>query len=305
MAVPSAVTVDQIVTEALKRAGRTTPSSAVIASAKTHQFREVKSDFEKLYDITLPEMYGEQAGITIVGETTLAMPTSTIHKVESVRLYDPDQDTDGWTGTLQAGTSTTMTLAADLDEDAEDLQGRHVYFTGGTGSGQLVQLSNWNNSTKVAQITGTFETTPSTDTTYEIARDREYVCQEDLIQDTERDTALVRGIPTKWSSIWANPGPASDQDDVVRAIRWNRVPDKTYPVKYVVQYALDHLDETGTRLKNLLRDYRSIWIQGVAAYSMQLYDEDRFLLTYQIYQEKLQQLASKNTRIYLMNYYGP
>ena len=301
MAVPSAVTLDEIVTEALKRAGRTTPSAAVIASAKAQQFREVKSEMEQIFDVTLPELYGELGGATIIGETTLALPTSNVQAVESIRIYEPGTD-DGWDDTLQAATSTTMTMAAALNEDTEKMQGRYVYFDGGTGSGQLVQMGEYNNTTKVSPITGTFETTPDNTTTYVIASDREHTIQEDLILQSELDVDLVRGRPTCWASVWANPGSATDQDDVVRSIRWNIVPDKVYPVRYVVRYAMDWLDESGTLLTTMLRRYRAVWIQGIAAYSMQLYDEDRFFQTYQIYRDMLEKLSAKYARIYHMSY---
>jgi hypothetical protein len=301
MAVPSAVTVDEIVTEALKRAGRTTPSSTAISSAKANQFREVKSDMEELYGLEFPDLYGEQAGATVIGETTLAGPTTVIAGIESVTLYEPGTDT-GWTGTIQSATSTSMTLGATLDEEPEKLQGRYTYIDTGTGSGQLPQLSNWNNTTKEAQITGTFETTLDGTSTYIIASDREHALQEDLIRTTELNTDLIRGMPTKWSTVWSEPGPSTNQNAAVRSIRWNYVPDKVYPIRYVVRYAIDHLDETLGLLVGLLRKHRSTWIQGVAAYSMQLYDEDRFLMTYQIYQQKLEQLGSKNMRIYQMKY---
>jgi hypothetical protein len=71
-------------------------------------------------------------------------------------------------GTAQAGTATTITLA-NATSSAADLVGMLVYTTGGTGPSQCKQITAYNASTKVATVDTPWKTNPASNTTYVVA----------------------------------------------------------------------------------------------------------------------------------------
>lgn len=72
-------------------------------------------------------------------------------------------------GTAQAGSTTSITLASTANSLNSSLVGYTVVTTGGTGSGQSAVISNYNGTTKVAGgLTPAFTTAPNNTTTYQI-----------------------------------------------------------------------------------------------------------------------------------------
>jgi len=62
------------------------------------------------------------------------------------------------------------------------------------------------------------------------------------------------------------------------------------------------LDETDTIFVNLLRELRSVWIQGIAVKTMQRYDEDRYQLELGVYQQMLTYLTVQTTLVSQMQF---
>jgi hypothetical protein len=69
-------------------------------------------------------------------------------------------------GTLQAGTSTTVTLKATASATNDVYNGMYVNITGGTGSGQTRLIVDYNGTTKVATVYEAFTVTPDGTSTY-------------------------------------------------------------------------------------------------------------------------------------------
>lgn len=69
-------------------------------------------------------------------------------------------------GTLQAGTSTTVTLKATASSTNDIYNGMYVNITGGTGSGQTRLIVDYNGTTKVATVGEAFTVTPDGTSTY-------------------------------------------------------------------------------------------------------------------------------------------
>ena len=109
MSVPSNPTVTVVVTEALKRAGRTTPTATMVADAITHQFQEVKADIRMA--APCHESLKTEAYTTLVrGLREYDWPAEA-HKIEYVQVVDGSIDA-GWVDTAQAGTTSSITLQA-------------------------------------------------------------------------------------------------------------------------------------------------------------------------------------------------
>ena len=69
-------------------------------------------------------------------------------------------------GTLQAGTSTTVTLKSTASAVDDIYNGMYVNITGGTGSGQTRLIEDYNGTTKVATVGEAFTVTPNGTSTY-------------------------------------------------------------------------------------------------------------------------------------------
>jgi len=69
-------------------------------------------------------------------------------------------------GTLQAGTSTTVTLKSTASATDGIYVGMYVNITGGTGSGQTRLIEAYNGTTKVATVEEAFTVTPNNTSTY-------------------------------------------------------------------------------------------------------------------------------------------
>lgn len=73
------------------------------------------------------------------------------------------------TGTAQTGsTSTTIKLASGDTKDDDYYNFLYVYITGGTGAGQVRKITDYVKSTKVATVTPSWTTTPTSSSTYKI-----------------------------------------------------------------------------------------------------------------------------------------
>lgn len=81
------------------------------------------------------------------------------------------------TGTAQAGTSTTITLASGESSNDDEYvqvdggqtnQGMKIYIVSGTGSGQNKRITDYVGSTKVATVDSAWTTTPDSTSVYEI-----------------------------------------------------------------------------------------------------------------------------------------
>lgn len=73
------------------------------------------------------------------------------------------------TGTAQAGSSTTITLASAESAVDNFYAGLPITLTAGTGSGQTAIIASYVGSTKVATIQGTFSTPPDNTSVYSIS----------------------------------------------------------------------------------------------------------------------------------------
>ena len=69
-------------------------------------------------------------------------------------------------GTLQAGTSLTVTLKATASATDDIYNGMYVNITGGTGSGQTRLIEDYNGTTKVATVEEAWTVTPDATSTY-------------------------------------------------------------------------------------------------------------------------------------------
>lgn len=280
MAIPSDPTVTQIVTEGLKRGGRVAPTSTQISDATTHQLREVKSDIARVA-ASHPYLQTTATGHTFVGQQRYTLPTDANEFVSLVLLNGPDE----YRGTAQAGSSTTITLDADFPGDDDSINGFYVLITGNTGEDQYREITDYVASTKVATVSPAWGTNPDVTSTFLVVNETKALWPKDMASEFDHErTSLSLGTP--WQA-------AKFADE----FHLYYVPDRIYGLLYRYYADLDQLDEAGTVFINLLREWRSVWIQGIAVKTMQRYDEDRYMQELGVYQAMLDQLTNQSCTV--------
>jgi len=92
-------------------------------------------------------------------------------------------------GTINAATSSSVTLRIDAENASNQntINGSIIFITQGTGAGQNATISTYNVSTRVANISGTWTTTPDTTSHYGIGR---------LTSDAAGSVAGIFSIPS-------------------------------------------------------------------------------------------------------------
>lgn len=280
MAVPASPSATSIVTQALKRAGRTTPSAAQITEALENQLQEVKADI-MLAAPTHPNLVATSTTVTTRGQQRYAIPADA-NELSSISLLDgPDE----WRGTAQAATLTTITLASTLSITEGELVGKYILITSGMGVESYRQVLSYDVSTHIATIDLSWSVTPTSSSTYLIVQTHY------LLWPMDGQTFDRLSTPTTLDR--PNQAMVFDQE-----YHLYPVPDKsTYGLLNRCWVDLSSLDEADTLFIQLLREWRSLWIQGVAVKSMQRFDEDRYQGELQVYKIMLDLLTSQTCQV--------
>lgn len=145
------------------------------------------------------------------------------------------------TGTAQAGTSTTIQLAASETYTDDQINGARVFITGGTGAGQWREVIDYVGSTDTATV-NTWSTTPDNTSTYAVQWIGGNVIYEVMVDSFTSATQFPfdlatgdvatylvedyhysrRGAHNDTQTRHVQLGPASRADD------WSKIVDEVY-----------------------------------------------------------------------------
>jgi len=287
-AVSTDFTVAQIVTEGLKRGGRVSPSADEVTDATDFQFRQVKADIQ-LY-AAKHELLKKTAITAVTQYISRYNRPSDVHIVDTVLFLDPNAATgDGRRDTLQAGTATGGTFATGFDMETDEVVGGLVVTLTGTGALDMVQITDYNNSTKVF-VCEAWVAIPDNTTTYLFIQDQKKLWEESKPHNADtRITPWVDGVPTRGAmmgnQIWLNVAP-----------------DNTYALLWTYWSDLDRLSTTGATFLAFMREHNQLFIQGVAVYTMQRFDDERYLVEKNIYDVMLTAFGGLTSDITLVQY---
>jgi hypothetical protein len=276
MAVPSDPTLTIIATKGLERGGQYNPSSAQITLAKEHFAQEVKADIMRVAPFNRL-LQNTSLTITTRGKQAYSLPSDHNKTLSLVLLDGPDD----WRGTAQGGSVSSIRLASSFSAHDDDVAGKMIITTGGTGSGQYRTITALNTTTKDVTPDTNFTTAPASGTTYLIVsvRRKLYPHNFDETYDHYANAPNV-SIPRRASvfeqELYLYPPPDKS----------------TYGLLHHYWVDLSSLDEDGALFIQLLKEWRSLWIQGIAAYTMQRYDDERFPAAWALYQGQLRALAA-------------
>lgn len=275
MAVPSNLTLTQLVTEALKWGGRTTPTSAQITDGLTLYMAAVKSDLHRVAPCH-PSLLTRATVPTQIGLSKYDWPTDA-EEISSINLVDTRDET-GWTGSAQAGSSSSITFAAGFDNAGIEMRGRYVHNTtaGVEGRGQIL---TYDNTTKVAGLTTVEGTAFAAATPYMI---------EAMRWDVKKRTSYHM-------ASWETPYELTRPKQMIMRGRtgvFDKAPDRVYIIDWEYWAAIDRLDEAGATFLRHVRENYALYFQGVGIRVMTRYDEDRRNTETQIYNQMLAEYGS-------------
>jgi hypothetical protein len=275
MAVPSNLTLTQIVAEALKWGGRTVPTSAQITDGLTLYMAAVKSDLHRVAPCH-PSLLTQTTVPTQIGLSKYDWPVDA-EEISSINLIDTRDET-GWTGTAQAGSSSSITLAAGFDSAGIEMRGRYVHNTtpAVTGKGQIL---TYDNTTKVAGLTTVDGTAFAAATPYMI---------EAMRWEVKKRTSYHMNA---WEQSYELTRP---RQMIMRGRTgvFDKAPDRVYIMEWEYWAALDRLDDAGAVFLRHLREWNALYFQGIGIRVMTRFDEDRRNTETQIYNQMLAEYAS-------------
>lgn len=275
MAVPSNLTLTQLVTEALKWGGRTVPTASQIADGLTLYMAAVKSDLHRVAPCH-PSLLTQTTVPTQIGLSKYDWPVDA-EEISSINLIDTRDET-GWTGTAQAGSSSSITLAAGFDNAGIEMRGRYVHNTtpAVTGKGQIL---TYDNTTKVAGLTTVDGTAFAAATPYMI---------EAMRWEVKKRTSYHMNA---WEQSYELTRP---KQMIMRGRTgvFDKAPDRVYIMEWEYWAALDRLDDAGAVFLRHLREWNALYLQGIGIRVMTRFDEDRRNTETQIYNQMLAEYAS-------------
>lgn len=232
---------------------------------------------------THPLLEASATAMTVKGQQRYGLPNEANVPVSLTLLLGPTN----WRDTVTAASSSSVTLSADINEDEENLIGKYMIITGGTGAGQYRGCIGWNNTTKVWLVDGTWTTNPDVTSTIQIINET-----RGLWQPADTPTTLDR-MQAPFSKGTPHTSFLYGDEYILYPI-----PDLSYyGLMYRYYVDLDRLDDAEDLFINLLREWRSLWIQGIAVKSMQRYDEDRYMSELSVYKAMLDLLTNQCARV--------
>lgn len=281
MAVPSLPTVTTVVTQALKRAGRVTPTALQIAEATDNALQEVKSDI-MFRAPTHRNLLATATAVTMRGQQRYFVPED-FNQMDSITLLDGPEE---WRGLATAGTSNTITLASSLNVAEDELIGHYILLTDGPGFTQYRQITNYTAATKIAYVDVDWEPIPTGATSYMLVSTHPAIWPMTTKGELDKIQCPTVLGPPKYANL-------QGQEFLLYP-----VPDKA-SYGLVTRYYVDlsMIDEESLLFVQLLREWRSLWIQGVAVKSMQRFDEDRYTQELAVYTSMLDTLSSHTATV--------
>lgn len=279
MSAPSAPTLTELVTEGLKKAGNSNPSSAQITRASSYWMEEIKADiFEEAK--TLKFLHSTTYRVLDKGNHRYSYPTDFSSDLSLELMYGT------YTGTATGGASGSITLSATEAVSSDFAIGKYILVTSGTGKNSCSQITAYNTSTKVATVTPNFATAPVSGDGYMII-DTYYPLTQSPVWNLDTfNQPTIKNRPTTFYPI----GDSDDGEYLVYP-----TPDQTYGVQIRYYSNLMKLDTAGTLMTTLYQRWRNLWIQGVYMKALQEKDDVRVSQETQKYYSALRRLIARET----------
>jgi len=262
MAAPTAPDLDSLTTEALKKAGYASPSTAQLSRAQDEWIEEVKNDIW-LLGKRLKSLQAEHVEVLNPGQSRYNFPSGFSSILDAKILYGDDKMD------VQDSSSSTLTLDADETEGEDEIEGKEILIYSGTGKASLSQVKSFSDTTLIAQMSPTWGTTPIAGDTYVIVDLYIPLELKSISHFDEIALPYEQGPPNILYQI--------GDENHYGYYRLFPVPDDDYYYAIHFNYYINllTLDLASTRMTTLYQRWRNLWIQGVKARQLESDDDDR------------------------------
>lgn len=256
MSVYTQPSIDSLTIEGLSLGGHPNVTAGSALQLRSELWvQEMWNDIhQKLNGKRLQPLMVTSYGVTTKGVSRYALPPD-FNKILGVTLFSSNI-----TGTSQAVTTSTITLAANATSSENDLLGKQILITSGNYSGNCSQVSAYDTSTKVATVTPNFSDSGITGTPNYMVLQTKYPLNEFLI--TEKDnyvTSDYLGVPNAFMIL----GQANGDVDETGEFEVHPVPDDTYGVQIRYYANLNMTDLSSNVIGTLCRKWGNLIIQKV------------------------------------------
>jgi hypothetical protein len=251
-----------LVTEALKKAGISSPSDDEIDRASDYWLQEI------LNDIWMKSIASGNSRLKTLAETLIDVSTLNVRVYDLPDAMDEELELEVLDGsrydTAQTATSTTITLDADDTGTASNTEGKWILITSGLGVDEFKQITDYDSTTKIATVESAWTSTPNSSSTYLIV-DQEY--QLDEIDLAEMGTASpVPGRPTAFAKY---------NRQLIFDRPWDRA---TYGIRLRYYMNIHSVDTTGgstSRWGRIITNWKNVLTQGVFYKALEDNDDPR------------------------------
>lgn len=278
MAAPVAPTASSLISEALSKAGYAAPSAALTARG-TVWLEEIKND-----------IYEKQRKLK--GLQTKAIQPLTVGLPQYANPSDFSSDlglefaTGVRYGTAQAGSTTSVTLAATETAAQSDLLGKEIAITGGAGPNQISYITAYNSTTKVATVSPAFAVAPDVTSTYVILDDYRPVEERNIRELGMLDSPTEQSYPEKYFPI----GDAVSGSYILYPVPYR---SDAQPMVLIQRYYanLQKLDLSSALLAVLYQRWYKVWMAGLVWMARDDADDDKADASLISYRHELKRLV--------------
>lgn len=281
MAVPTPPTLSSLASEALARAGYSSPSTALTARATGLWIEEIKDDvwakakklksLQTKYIQTLTKGLGQYNNPTdFASELAMEFATGTRY------------------GAAQAGSTTSVTLASTETAAAADLIGKQLAITAGLGSAQIAFITAYDSATKIATLSPTLTVAPDVTSTYVILDFYlDVKGPKPIFKLGELNSPTTQGYPEAFYS----EGNSADGQFTLFPIPYRT---DSQPMILIERYYADltELDVSGALMLVLYQKWRNLWMTGLTAKGLDDADDANAPAAFTKYKQALQALVS-------------
>ena len=251
MAIPTQPSLDSLTIEALKKAGYPSVSAGDTLQLRAEDWiDEIKNDIV----IACPDLKPMQAvtyGVTEVGVSRYSNPNDYLDDL-SVSILDGDS------GTATAVTVNTVDLASGHGFSQNDLQGRMIILTSGTGVGNCSQIKSLSTDTVTVEPNFSGSSFDGTEN-YLIVNQNTALTQNDIFLRDILNYPHTKGKPEFYYPV----GQANADVDETGEFQLYYVPDEIYGLQIRYRVDLRLVDITSNLMGTLYRRWWNIFDQGV------------------------------------------
>ncbi len=280
-AAPVAPTLTSLATQALKRAGHSSPTTDQLATAEDVFMEEIKNDIF-IDEPKMKSLFVTANLIVTNGKSRYPMPTDYSSGLTLNLLFG------NTVGNVQAGTINTVTLDPSETITEDRLLGQNILITLNTGKGSMSQSVAYNSATKVATVDPNFTTAPGGTSTYMVVETFKHLSPGPVWNLDKIDNPTSPGEPHSYFPI----GDSDSGEFILNPVPV-RNDGKVYGLQCRYYANLMKIDLASTLMATLYQRWRNVWLQGIFAKQLKEDDDNRAETAERRYRALIVELSSR------------